>query len=406
MQSGAVAVVLVLGAPAAGNYFGDLRVVPVLQLMALNLLIISLENIGIVDFQKQMQFGREFRYLLINRLFGLICTVGLALALRSYWALVLATSCTSVFTVLHSYLAHPLRARWSTKKLRELLGVSQWMLVQNVGGYLDQNLHKLLVGRRDDTATMGAYSVAADVAAMPSTELLQPINRVLFPALVSVKDDLQALKQKFLLALSLQTIAALPASACIAVLAPDLVPVLLGERWLGSVPLLQLLALSYAALALQSSAWYVSITLGKERACSLVSWTQVLMFATAVGLLLPAAKATEIAEARIAMAAVGLGLQLLIVARALGNLSPLDLAAAVWRPVVATAIVAAAIMHAPWPEFAPLPRLLAQALAWVALQVGACWILWALSGRPDGAERYLVAALSQARTRRLEVGRL
>jgi O-antigen/teichoic acid export membrane protein len=133
--------------------------------------------------------------------------------------------------VVHSYLAHPLRPRWCTAKLRELFSVSQWMLVQNIGGYLDNNLHKLLVGRRDDTATMGAYSVAADVAAMPSTELLQPVNRVLFPAFVAVKHDLDELKRTFLLALGLQTMIALPAAAFMAILADVLVPVLLGDRW-------------------------------------------------------------------------------------------------------------------------------------------------------------------------------
>lgn len=389
MQAGLIAALLLVGAPWAGDYFKDPRVEPVLMLMALNMAIGSLENIGIVSFQKELQFGREFRFHLINRLFNFVVTVGLALALRSYWALVIAGTVGAVFSVAHSYLAHPMRPRLSTEKLREIFAVSQWMLVQNIGGYLDNNLHKLLVGRRDDTATMGAYSVAADLAAMPSSELLQPLNRVLFPAFAAMKHDLEQLKRAFLMAQSVQVMVAVPAAMLLSLLAPEVVGLLLGPKWVSAVPLLQTLALGYALLAIQSSAWYVSITLGQERRCAAVSWSQILLFVLIVWLALPGAQAEEIAGVRVGVSAFGLGLQLWITAQALGNLHLRELIAGLWRSAVAIALTVLCLSWAAWPQLHVALSLTLKSAIAVACYGISIWLLWLASGRPDGAERFI-----------------
>lgn len=396
IQALATAGVIVAASPWAGDYFRDERVTPVLMLMAVNVVIGSLENIGIVSFQKHMQFGREFRYLLINRLFSFFCTVALAFLLRSYWALVIATTVGGVFAVTHSYLVHPMRPRISMGRLKEIFSVSQWMLVQNIGGYVDTNLHRVIVGRRDDVSTMGAYSISSELAAIPSTELLQPLNRVLFPAFVAVKHDLVRLKQAFLLAQSVQVLVALPAATFLAILAPEVVPVLLGPQWGQAVPLLRMLALGYALSAIWASAWYVSITLGHERRSAAVAWSQVAVFLVLAYLVQPDARAEQVAGFRIVVGAWGLGCQLWIVSRALGGLSLGDLAGGIWRAVAALASASAVILLAPWPELPALPSLLAKALGGGLVYFGMTWLLWLIVSRPDGAERYIATAVERA----------
>lgn len=70
-----------------------------------------------------------------------------------------------------------------------------------------------------------------DLSTLPSTELLMPINRVLFPAFVQVRQRPDELKRVFLLAQSVQSLVAIPASAGLALTAPQLVAVLLGPQW-------------------------------------------------------------------------------------------------------------------------------------------------------------------------------
>jgi lipopolysaccharide exporter len=396
LQAGVVMLLLVAAAPWAGDWFRDERVTPVMMLMALNVFLIAFENIGIISFQKDMQFGKELRYLVLNRLFGLVCTVILASWLRSYWAMVLATTLTSVFAVAHSYVAHPMRPRISFNRFRELIAVSQWMLVQNVSGYFDQNLHRILVGRRDEPATVGAYTLATELAALPSTEVLQPLNRVLFPAFVAVKHDLVELKRMLLLAQGVQVLLALPAAVMLSVLASEVVALLLGPKWMASVPLLQALSLGYVFSAVQSSAWYANITLGQERLCAALSWIQVAMFGIAATLVWPSAQAQDIAWIRVGVSGIGLFMQLWVLKRALGNVSMVELIESAWRPVLAVSAAVGVGLAVPWPEGPAALLLMGKLVLHGAVGVAVIWLLWRISGRPDGAERYL---LEFARTR-------
>ena len=212
MQTAFGAAIVVIVAPAAAKYFGDPRLTVVLRVMALGLVLAGLENIGVVDFQKEMRFGMEFRFTFLKRIVAFGVTMIAAVMLRSYWALVIGTLLGRTFGLVLSYVMHPLRPRITLVRFREIFSVSQWMLVRGTGFYLDGSLHSFLVGGRDDATVMGGYTLANDVASMPATELLAPLNRVLFPAFVHASHDQGELRRLFLLAQGVQTLVAIPAS--------------------------------------------------------------------------------------------------------------------------------------------------------------------------------------------------
>jgi O-antigen/teichoic acid export membrane protein len=142
LQTVVSATLIASGAPLAGDYFGDQRVVAVLQAMSIGLVLMGLENIGVITFQKNMQFGLDFRFIFTKRIAGFLATIAAAWFLRSYWALVIGTLVSKTTGVLLSYAMHPMRPRISFEKFREIFGVSQWMLIRSIGGYLDNNLTK------------------------------------------------------------------------------------------------------------------------------------------------------------------------------------------------------------------------------------------------------------------------
>jgi PST family polysaccharide transporter len=69
------------------------------------------------------------------------------------------------------------------------------------------------------------------------------MSRVMFPALTRLRDDSKRLGQAWLKALSVAIVVTAPVTLLLAVSASAAVHVLLGPRWLGMVPVLQLLAL-------------------------------------------------------------------------------------------------------------------------------------------------------------------
>ncbi|GAA4404834.1 lipopolysaccharide biosynthesis protein [Quisquiliibacterium transsilvanicum] len=391
MQTTCLALLMWFGAPLAADYFNDARVTPVLRWLALGIVIGGFENVGVITFQKEMRFGQEFKFAFLRRFMAFITVVTAAWFLRSYWALVIGTLAGKVLGVGLSYLAHPMRPRFSTQKIGEIFSVSQWVLVRGIGAYLDNNLHRILVGRRASAATLGAYTLADEISAMPSSELLAPLNRVLFPGFVRAKDQPGELKRLFLLAQGLQTLVGIPAAVGLALVAPEAVAVLLGERWMAAVPFVQLLALAGALQAITTSPGYVLITLGAVRWSAAVVWFRVALFLPLAFLLFPASGAEDLAMLRVLCMAAGLGLSILLLLRTFPEVRLREVLATVSRPILAAGAMAAALT---WGlggvALPPLVALALKVAVGALAYAAALALLWFLVGRPPGAERYLV----------------
>ena len=84
---GLTVLLLILAYPAA-EFFREDRLFAVINVLAFGFLITGFENIGVVNFRKQLDFRKDFVLLLAKKLVGFCVTIPLAFALRSYWALV------------------------------------------------------------------------------------------------------------------------------------------------------------------------------------------------------------------------------------------------------------------------------------------------------------------------------
>lgn len=397
IQSAAATLLVVLASFFATAYFNDPRVAPVLQVTALGLLIAGFENIGIVTFQKEMRLDLDFRFTITKRIVTFCVTITGAWLLRSYWALVIGTLFGRCFGVLLSYYVHPMRARISFEKVREIMSVSQWMLVNSIGVYLNNNLHKLLIGRFASAQTMGSYTLADEISGMPSSELLSPLNRVLFPAFVQAKHNPLELKRIFLLAQGLQCLVAVPASLGLAVVARDAVMVLLGEKWLIIVPFLQVLALSHIIQAITSSSGYVLLTLRQISSATMTTWVQLVLFAIGSLFLLQAPTVIAFAWLRVAASCSGLFIALWMLMRNLNNVRPTEIFGTVIRPLLATAVMGLAIMSLdPLVSLPALPSLLLKIVVGILVYAAASIALWTLVGRPGGAEAYILEKAGHA----------
>lgn len=394
LQAVFIALFLWLLAPFAAEYFRDSRVQDVIRVMSLAVVIGGLENIGIVAFWKNMEFGRDFQFFFFRRIAGFVVTIALAFWMHSYWAMVIGTVVGRTVGVGLSYLLHDYRPRFSMKRLRQIWSFSQWILVRNLGGYALGELDKFLVGRRTDAATMGTYALADEIAAMPGSELLAPLGRVLFPAFVSVADDSKKLRTMFCRAFGVQTLLALPAAVGLAMVADDAVPLLLGERWLSAIPLIQTLALIGAFSALTHSGSYLLLALGKVRMQALIFWLLLGWMVFLTTIVFPDAGAQGLAHIKLATSALEFILFVALVSYYVKAVRISDFLKHAWRPVLSTGIMALALSHLPKFEFLALVlQLSVSIILGAAIYASAVLILWRTSGSQEGAETYLLEQL-------------
>src|SRR6185369_3577735 len=179
-------------------FYGDPRLIALVAFLSLGPLIQGCENIGVVAFRKELNFDREFRFLLSKRLLSVAITVSLALWLRSYWALAIGMVCGRLAGVAISYALHPFRPRWSLSRAGDLLHFSLWLVAQNVFVFLKDRGPDFIVGKFAGAHALGMWSVANELSNLVGTELIQPMNRAALPTYSRLAEDRGALASAYL----------------------------------------------------------------------------------------------------------------------------------------------------------------------------------------------------------------
>ena len=201
---------------------------------------------------------RDFRFKVLAKidageaLAATACTLTLAIMQMGYWSLVFGnifSKAVSTILVMHHQAQ---RIRWPGR-LRELVGELTFgghMLLANVGWYVYGSADIAIVGRLLSTGAVGAYSLALNIGTAPMSQVTALISRVVPGVFSAMQDDRTKLARYLTALLEGQAFVVFPISAGMALVAPDLVGVALGSKWLAAVVPLQVLSISTAAQSL------------------------------------------------------------------------------------------------------------------------------------------------------------
>lgn len=386
----AVALILLIISGPAALFFNEPRIADVIRVLAIGSFVQGLENIGVVDFRKELRFATEFRFQMAKRIIMLAVTLPLAFILRNYWALTIGAVTGRVAWVALSYLAHPFRPRFSLAKVRDLLSISGWLVLSSTLYYFREQSSNIALGRLAGPRATGLYTLSYDFASLPTQQLIAPINRAVLPGLVKLSAQPAELARSALTVFALTATLAIPAGAGLAALAPIIVPLLLGHQWLDAVPVLQLLALASSTTALLSSSWAAFLALQSPRTPALVDCGFVSILAVLLIVLCPRYGAQGAAAAALITAVLIVPVNYALLLRKL-KLGLRAFPAIVMRPILASAVMYFALRQ---PVTAMMststPRMIAALLALIALgaivYLVVLTLLWILWRRPEGPE--------------------
>ncbi len=241
-----LALALFAGAPLVSWFFNEPRAVPLIRLMSASVALSGFVNIGIIYFQKELQFHKQVLYSLLTAVVSLIVGVVLAYKLRSVWALIWAGLAGTVAQCGLSYVLHPYRPRlrFSGAQARELFRFGRWMLGTSVLVYGGSQLDNLMVGKLLGTAALGFYAMAYKLSLLPLQETTYAVSGVLLAGYAKVQDQGARLRRAYERALALTAFFSVPACLGMALLARPGVRLVLGEKWLPAVVPIQILAIA------------------------------------------------------------------------------------------------------------------------------------------------------------------
>lgn len=160
------------------------------------------------------------------------------------WALVvghlgLAAAKTVGLWILAPHPVCPV-LRW--RPLRELLGYGGGQVLAKSGHFVATQIDNVVVARVLGATALGFYSRSYQFMTLPGVLFGQIVDRVLFPAMSSIKQDRERLTSAYLRGVEVVIFGAVPVAAAAVVLADELIAVLLGPRWEPALAAFQVLA--------------------------------------------------------------------------------------------------------------------------------------------------------------------
>jgi len=171
----------------------------------------------------------------------------LAAALSGWgaWSLVVQRGVTEAVAALMVWRAYPWRPgrRYSRAVLREVAAFSGSMTVTSLLFTLLVRLQDLVVGRMIGVAAVGVYRTAWRTVDLISQAAILPFSQVSLLVLARLQDDLPAFAKAYLRIVRVSSALALPAIIGFAVLAPDAIVLVFGDRWTASAGIARILGL-------------------------------------------------------------------------------------------------------------------------------------------------------------------
>jgi PST family polysaccharide transporter len=252
-------------APALAAFYHEPRLFWVAFALAFGFLVNAAGVQHNALLQRQMRFGTLAAIDIACLSASAVVGVGMALLGYGYWSLVGMTLTQPAVATSGAWLL----ARWVPGRPRRCVGVGSMLkfggtvTLDSLVTYIGYNAEKILLGRFWGTEALGIYGRAYQLVNLPTRNLNSAIGGVAYSALSRLQNDPPRFKSYFLKGYSLVLALTLPITIGCALLANDLVLVVLGPKWKNAVALLRLLAPTILAFALIDPFSWLLVATGK-----------------------------------------------------------------------------------------------------------------------------------------------
>jgi lipopolysaccharide exporter len=399
------AAVLVVIAPYVADYYSDQRLVFILYTIAVVSVLTGAVNIGVVDFQKNMDFKKELKLQVIPKIISFVVTISLAVTLRSYWALVIGILTNHVIYLLLSFDMHPYRPSFSLSSFGSLFSFSKWLLLNNFLFYVNNRITDLIVGRVLSLREAGIYSIGNEIASIPTSELTAPINKATFPVYSKFKDNLEELQKAYFNAIGLIAGITVPAACGIGLTAPLVIEFVLGKAWLDAIELIQWMALASLFVSLSTNNGYIYLACGKPRICFYISLCRAAIFIPLLLWFLNNEGLIGVGKALFITGFLMFFVTQIMIVKFL-KLKVFSIIKPIYRPIVASVAMLLAVqlfLTSSMLEDGLVFMFLSMLLG-VAVYVPALLILWYVADKPEGIEHLILQKLNFRKDNTLGAG--
>lgn len=239
--------VLFIAAPYIATFFDQAALISLLRVLGLTVIVNSFAIVQRAKLTIDMDFKTQAKASLISVFVS--CGVGIWLANTGYgvWALVgqALTSAVCNVLLLNIYLRWLPTTGFSKNSFDYLFGFGSKLLAASLIDTVFKNIYQIIIGKQFNATQVGLFTQANQLSLMPAMTMTTVIQRVTYPMLSNIQNDVNKFEETYLLTLRLAALVVFPLMAGLSISAEPFINVVLGAKWLPAAELLTILSFAF-----------------------------------------------------------------------------------------------------------------------------------------------------------------
>ena len=224
-------------ADTVGAYYQSDIVASILKVNAWCFLILALGIIPSALLAREMEFKKVSIIAAIANIFAAITTLAMAYLGYGFWALIIGEIVAISLRTLMILFIHPINFLPSFKvnEISTLLKFGGLLTGHAMFAYVFLHMDIAIAGRYMSAVEIGLFAIGLQFALMPQKKMLPLLKDVAFPAFSKIQDQPERINNYIIKAQKLSLLLTIPVFWGLASVVDQIIPILLGEKWLDAV---------------------------------------------------------------------------------------------------------------------------------------------------------------------------
>lgn len=246
--------VLFFSAPIISNFFNEPKLTPLIKAMSSILIINAFAIVQRTLLVKKIDFKTQTKCSVISSVLSGIIGVAMAYLGCGVWALVAQQISRGLFNTASLWIFNKWLPNFSFSwaSFKTLFSFGWKILVSGLINTIWEKVANFVIGKCYSTESLGQYTRASQFSDIFSNNLTAVVQRVSYPALSQIQDNVAHLKAAYKRVIKTTMLVSFTLLLGLAACAKALVLTLVGEQWLPCVPYLQIMCFSAMLTPLQA----------------------------------------------------------------------------------------------------------------------------------------------------------
>ena len=235
--------VLYISAPYIADFYDQKILISLTRIIGITIIINSFAVVQRAKFTVNIDFKTQTKASLVSVTISGILGVYLAYTGHGVWSLVWQAILQRILDtlILWYYSKWLPKEGFSYERFKKLFAFGSKLLMAGLLNTLFKNIYLIIIGKMFSASSLGFFTRAKQLNDFPSSNVTTVLDRVMFPILSEMQDDKERLLATYRKTIVYAALLIFPLMMGLAALAEPLIRVVLTDKWIESVWMLQLL---------------------------------------------------------------------------------------------------------------------------------------------------------------------